>query len=313
MRIIVLLSALIVVNCATAEKPAPAPAPTPALVTTESSLEQARAIVADFEARLPLAADNPLLHPTTFADVFSILRLDQVRLFPAGAAYAKQLGTTEGTAMHGQIELAWGEAYIILVEVMADLQQNLARTVRELHYQSAARPLSDDQLDKLETLEENLRYLERTTGAFKTLAMEHITAGAKSAHAVIAAIPDSYLGYRVAADYYRMGRDWESFNTMTDKIRATNEDSNGLVFLLATEAYQRRGDTAEAEVLFNKALATDPQFVRAQAHLLLMQEAPQKLYQQLLALEKINPDHQLVHWAGPAIRQAFEQWQQSQE
>src|SRR5437868_5598820 len=67
--------------------------------------------------------------------------------------------------------------------------------------------------------------LDETSGvsnALTRLGDEHITEGIKEAKDVIAANPNDYLGYRVAADFYRLTEDWANFDIAVKKLEELN-------------------------------------------------------------------------------------------
>ncbi len=285
----------------TAAEPDASVETSPALEEGEMTLERALRVVAELEEKWPLDEDNPLLHPTTLEQAEQILKLDQVRLFPFAIEFLAAQGEKDAQALHGQIELAWGESYMLIMEVLGQVQEKFESTAAILEIKGE---LSEAEQKHLNWLHDNLRYTAPRLEALQVLAADHIALGSDIAEEIIEAHPDSYLGYRLSADYYRILRDWESFNIMVDNIRATNPDSNGLLFLLGAEAFQSKKDLEAAEGYYRQALANDPHFVRAQAHLLVIQSDIKKTHAELLALEAMSPGHQFVAIAGESIKRA---------
>lgn len=290
---------------ASAPEPAVEPAETkevsPALEEGPMDIDRARRVVAELEAQWPLADDHPLRNPKTLDEAEQILKLDQVRLFPFAIEYLGSQQGADALALRGQIELAWGEAYVLLMELLGMLKRDFAAQRDAL--EALQSPSPEDQ-QRLDWLIDNLRYMEPRMEAFKHVAIDHISKGSQVADQIIADKPESYLGYRLAADYYRTLRDWESFATMVEKIKETNPDSNGLLFLLGAASFQKEADLEAAEGYYRRALTNDPKFVRAQAHLVIIQSEIQRTHEELLALEALNPDHQFVVIAGDSIKKA---------
>lgn len=291
---------------------APSAGPSAAEVTVTMTVEEARNIVVSIEANWPLSDDHPLKQPASYGDAEKILKLDQVRLFPAGIAYIASQKGVEALAMHGQIELAWGEAYIILVDVMGNLDRLYTSTADALQKKSETQSLTDNETVRLEELRGATAKLRRAGAAFTALIIEHLTAGSEKAEETISEFPDSYLGYRVAADYHRLMEDWPAFDEMIQKVTERNPDSNGMRFLKGAASFRTEKNRAAAADFYRQALQTDPEFVRAQAHLLMVQIEPQALYDEYLKLKELNPDHQVISWAGDGIETTYRDWKAQQ-
>lgn len=279
------------------------PTPEPIVDGGPMDLARAKRIVAELEAQWPLREDHPLREPMALEDAEKILKSDQVRLFPFAVRYLEQQEGRDPLAMRGQIELAWGEAYMLLMEMLAGLRKDFTAAAEDL---GARTDLGPEDEHHLAWLRDSLQGMETRIEAFKFVAVEHITTGSQVADEVLNQHPDNYLGYRLAADYYRTLRDWENFGEMVARIKQTNPKSNGLLFLLGAEALQAKQDRSAAESYYRKALANDPDFVRAQAHLLIIQSDLERTHAELLKLEALNPEHQFVALAGESIKRAFE-------
>ena len=92
---------------------------------------------------------------------------------------------------------------------MAPLQaarQRPRRTALE-----AKETLSDEEKTELATLRATITEESNTAAALLILAQSHMAKGQELAKKVIEASPADYVGYRVAADYYRLQKDWEQW------------------------------------------------------------------------------------------------------
>lgn len=304
MRVLTGIGAVVcIAACVTA-----APARMPAARTVSLTLDEAKALVADFEARQARESDGSgLREPKSLDDVLEILKRDQLDLFPAGVAFAaKTPDDPKAAALQAQIELSWGEALQILGEVFADVTGQLRQTAHDLEIQAASGELSDKQQQRLEGLRETLSKNDGISDALSRLAAEHVGIAARLAKEIIAKSPSDYHGYRVAADYYRLRGDWANFDEMMKKLEAANPGSNGLVFLRGTSALTRDGDAAAATRFLRQALENDPKFTRAQALLVLSRSGVRDTYAEYQKLRALNPHHQIVVWVGEAFTQAFE-------
>ena len=256
------------------------------------SLEEAQAIVTEFEANhLRLDPNSPLHDPHSLADVLEILKSDELDLFPAGVAFASKQEGPIAKALTAQIELAWGEAELTLAETFSLIAATRERTLRD------AEPAGTATHDARARIDTDRAVAEALT----RLAAEHSATGGRQAREVIQAAPADYQGYRVAADYYRMRERWNEFDATLARIAELNPDSNGLVFLRGVSALDREGDGPKADRYFRQALEKDPKFVRAQVYLLRSQRGLAAKYAEYRKLKALNPHHQLVVWTGPAL------------
>ena len=289
------LSVWLVASCSSPQAAPPVAGETVTGPTEDEplDLEGAEKLIASVEAAWPADPTERLRQPKTLDDGMQILKRDQVTLFPAGVALARSLEGLEAMALEAQLELAWGESYLVAMAVLQHLSEELGRVQKALP--ESASPADREWLVK--TLRQNDRYAE----AFQLLSIAHLTSGSAKADEVMSAHPDSYLGYRLAADYYRTVRNWARFDAIVTRIEALNPKSNGLVFLKGTAAFARDRDVAAASRWFTTALASDREFVRARAHLVMIQPDLPHMLAELEALRAANPQHQLVHFCGPAM------------
>ena len=306
-------AAALFVGCAAAPAPKPQPAADSgdylAAVPTRTdqlSLEQAEAMVAAFQVKHGGAADNdPLRTPASQADALTILKRDQIDLFPAAAAFLAGQSDPQSQALHAQIQLAWGEGCVVLADLLWDHAARTRPRVQRLEMTEAAGALDEAGKASLAAMRDSVQEATGAATALMRVAAEHLRAGVELAHQVIRAMPDDYVGYRVAGDYHRLRQDWLAFDATIAKLEALNPESNGLAFLRGVSAAERDGDTAAAREHLRAALTRDPAFVRAQAQLVLWADEVADQHAELLRLEALNPQHQIVRWAGPKIKEAF--------
>ena len=242
-----------------------------------------------------------LASPRSYDDVAEVLKLDQLNLFPAAVAFIGTQKDTRAQALSAQIELAWAEA----LQQLAEIDLNLAARFRELaeraEQRAAAGGQSAEQFKHLSALRAHASDAQQTSEALRLAASDHLARGMEVARKVIAQAPADYLGYRVAADYHRLLGDWKSFDVMMAKLEKTNPASNGLVFLKGVAAYQRGRDVAGAMKLLRAAVANDPRFARAQAHLVMIQPTLEETWVEFGKLKEMSPEHPIVRWTGPVL------------
>jgi hypothetical protein len=286
-------SLVIVVACAT-----------PTTVRRSLRLEEARAVVASFEATL-VPPQHEVQLEAGKAGALVALKSDRLDAFPAAVA---QLAGDDGAdiealALRAQIYLAWGEAELTVAEVLARTALSLETTVRALEVRRNTTP--EDQA-MLQRARERIAHARAIDEALRILAAEHVDQGHREAEVVIDLAPDNYLGYRVAADAARLRHQWQRFGELLTRIEAHHPDSNGLRFLRGVASWMRDGDAAAAAAQLKSALEADPEFVRAQAQLVLVAPTILEQHDALAMLKQRSPDHQLVRWAGPDIETAWQ-------
>jgi tetratricopeptide (TPR) repeat protein len=204
-------------------------------------------------------------------------------------------------ALLAQMELAWAESLQQLAEIDANLAARFRELADEADRKAAASGASAADFGHLKSLRAAAADAQQTSEALKVAVADHLSRGLEVARQVIKQAPTSYLGYRVAADYYRLQGDWKSFDAMIGKLEKANPDSNGLVFLKGVVAYQRGRDTAAAIRLLRQAVVNDPRFARAQAHLVMIQPTLEETWAEFVRLKKMSPSHPIVVWTGPAL------------
>jgi hypothetical protein len=298
---LLLLALLMLAGCASAKPP-----PDCASKSVGISLPEAEATVAAAAHDLPHLNDaEPLKQPKSLDDVEEILKRDDVELFPAGVAFAATLQDTRASALRAQIELAWGEALEMTADLFGAVETFERSYLRDLEARNASGEIKAAEIDDLVKLRHFMSKRADLREALGRIAAEHVGKGAVLAREIIAASPESYLGYRLAADYYRLRGNWPQFDQMVKKIEATNPASNGLVFLKAMNEIQRAGHVAPGSDLLRQALQKDPKFVRAESELVLASLTLADASKELKTLQKLSPHHQLVIWVGPAIDAAL--------
>jgi hypothetical protein len=243
---------------------------------------------------------------TSVADVEEILHLDEVNRFPAALAFLSTQKDLKSRALQGQLELDWAEG----LSLLAQMNHNLAGRLREFaaasEKKSAVDGLSADELRELQELRDATLESQQTAKVLEASAAEHLARGLALANEVIKSNPTNYLGYRLAADSYRLRGDWKSFDKMLSKVEKANPKSNGLLFLKGVAAAQRDRDGAAAAKFLNAALQNDPKFARAQAHLVLNAASLQAAREQLDKLAAISPRHPFVVWTASTLEKLEE-------
>ncbi len=271
--------------------------------------------MAAYEQRRELraaSAKDPMHQPKNAEDLLTILKRDQIDLFPDGVRWAKANPSPKSTALSAQTQIAWGEANTILGDLLRKASATLHDEELALDRKAAARPLNNDEAARKKRLTTLLGELGGIETALEKVGAQHLADGVSEAQQLIATAPQDYVGYRIAADYHRLKGDWVKFDAMMTELETKHPNSNGGLFLRGLEALERHEDREKASGFFQKALAHDPQFVRAQVQLLLLQTEINGTYTEYQKLKALNPQHQIVVWAGPAIEDQYRIWSERQ-
>ena len=274
----------------------------PVAVSTEMSLDDAQDIAAYFYGQhLSRFGDHPLMRAKTFEDTLEVLRSDNIALFPSGIRAAMSIPGVKGRAMVAQTELAWGEA----LTVLGSAQLRILERLNEYKEREQAK-LDAGQLDGRDQLafKELKDAYDQSYSLAKALirvGVHRIEVGGEAARQVVQEFPRSYLGYRVAADYYRLTSQWEKFDQVMNKLQQLNPVSVGLAFQKGVAARDRKGDVVEARRWFSVALSRDSRFTRASVHKVMTQDSYIEFERAFQDFRQAHPDHQLVLWAAPLV------------
>ena len=290
-----LVAALFWLGCSTTPEPESLP---PQYLT----LVDAQDIAAYFYGQqMSKLGDHPLRAAQTFEDALDILRTDNVALFPTGIRVAMQLPGVKGSAMVAQTELAWGEGLILLGRVQLRMVDQLEPYRQSLREKKDAGTLNVNEKQDLATLEDSLDQTRVLAEALSLVGQHRMSIGGQAARQLIERYPSSYLGYRVAADFYRMTGNWRKFDEVMAKLSEINPVSVGLYFQRGASILERGGDHVEARKWLKLALSRDRKFTRAWVHLLMAQDSNMDFEREFRRFRSERPEHQLVLWAAPLI------------
>ena len=219
-----------------------------------------------------------LLNPASPEDAQDVVRSDNTALYDkADACLAAHLrehpDDVKNLTWHAQLFIAWADSALLT-------QRTLAGSVKKLEARRAEleERLKDPALDatEREAQGESLKDVvhladvtRRVLDKLGTLAEQKKAVGKEKALALLAQHPESYEGFRLAADLYRVEEDWPRYEDAVVKLERLNPASNGLLFLKGVVAFQREKDYPAAESHLREAVAKDPQFTKARYYLAL--------------------------------------------
>ncbi|MBN2358005.1 MAG: tetratricopeptide repeat protein [Deltaproteobacteria bacterium] len=270
------------------------PVAAPALSAEEErerqQLEQVFRNLLDVPADAAIA--ERLRDPKTVQDAQDVVRSDNIALYPkADKLFAEYLAShpedITNLTWHAQLYLAWADAAIAT-------RQSLAQSLERLRQEQQAGQAGD----RLEQLAWTIGLAERAQADLDAVAREKLGVGAAKALAILKLDQESYEGYRLAADLFRLNGDWTQHEKFMKKLEARNPDSVGLRFQKGVVAYCRDQDLHQAERYLKEALAKDPQFAKAQYYLALTYLSMHRYDHAREALEqtlRISPGHPLAN------------------
>ena len=272
------------------------------MVSDEMSLDDAQDIAAYFYGQhLSRFGDHPLMRAKTFEDTLEILRSDNIALFPSGIRTAISIPGVKGRAMVAQTELAWGEALTVLGNVQLRILDRLAEYKNREQAAFDAGQLDARDQAAFKELRDAYDQSYSLAKALIRVGIHRIEVGGEAARQVIEEFPRSYLGYRVAADFYRLTKQWKQFDAVMIKLQQLNPVSVGLAFQKGVAARDRDGDVVAARRWFSVALSRDARFTRASVHQIMTQDSYIEFERAFQDFRQIHPDHQIVLWAAPLV------------
>jgi tetratricopeptide (TPR) repeat protein len=154
----------------------------------------------------------------------------------------------------------------------------------------------------LQTETEDFRKAVR---ALRVLSVEPMNAGGDLANQAIDRDPNLQLGYLAKAMYFRMTAEWLEFDRMMKYADDIAADPPVRTYLRGMEAYERYTDRESAKKLLEEALVKNPELVRAQANLVLVETDIADKYAALQKLKAMSPNHLVVGLAGKDIESEY--------
>ncbi len=269
---------------------------------------EAARVVAEFQEKYGVESlPAPDTQVTSMAQVLEIVRGDRFSEFEAARAFTAGKQGSDALTIRSYLETSYAGGLLLAAAI---LEEERRQNMTELRQVSQSRPLEDNQsraadqarAQQLKTKTEDLRKVVR---ALNVLSEEPLVAGADLAEQAIRQDPQSQLAYLANANYYRLRGSWLEFDRMMRYAEDTETGSNPPVktYLRAMEALQRYVDGGKCKELLEETLARRPDFVRAQANLVLVDRKIEDTYAQLQKLREMSPNHIVVRLAGPMIEQ----------
>lgn len=271
---------------------------------------EAAQVVREFQTKYGIEPFSPPDVPvTSMAQVLEIIRGDRFSEFEEAREYAAGKQGSEALTIRSYLETSYAGALLLAAAI---LEEERRQDMTELRQVSKPRPLegnadqSKDQA-RAQLLQGKTADLHKVIRALKVLSEQPLVAGADLAEQAIRQDPKSQLAYLANANYYRLRETWLEFDRMIRYAEDTETGDNppAKTYLRAMEAFQRYVDPGKCKELLEETLARRPDFVRAQANLVLVDRDVDDTYAQLQKLREMSPHHIVVRLAGPMIEQEY--------
>jgi len=271
---------------------------------------EAARVIEEFQAKYGIDPIPPPDEPvTSMAQVLEIIRGDRLPEFERAREFTQGKQGPEALTVRSYLETSYAGALLLAAAI---LEEERRQDMMELRQASQSRPLeesSDRSADqaRVQRLKEKTEDLRKVIRALNVLSEEPLVAGSDLAEQAIRQDPQMQLAYLANANYYRLRGSWLEFDRMMRYAEDTETGRNPPVktYLRGMEALQRYVDNAKAKELLEQTIARRPDFVRAQANLVLVDRDIEQKYAQLQKLKAISPNHIVVRLAGPMIEEQY--------
>ena len=268
---------------------------------------EAAQVVQEFQKAYGIPPISPPDTPvTSMAQVLEIIRGDRLPEYEAARRFAAGRQGAEALTLRGYLELS-GAGALMTAAWILDHQRR--QDLTELRQLTVSRPLEDTSeaaaADKSRAvkLQAKAADLRKVVRALRVLSEEPLVSGADLIKQAISQDPKSQLAYLANANYFRLRGNWLEYDRMMGYADEGADDPPVRTYLRAMEAFERYVDPARCEKLLKETVAKRPDFVRAQANLVLVNEDIEEKYAELQTLKQMSPTHLVVRLAGPMIEE----------
>lgn len=249
---------------------------------------------------------------TSMGQVLEIIRGDRLPEFEEARRFAAGRQGAEALTLRAYLDLSYAGALITAASI---LEEQRRQDMTELRQLQQSRPLADAEgleqdRARAAALKAKTADLRKVVRALRVLSEEPLRSGSDLAEQAIRQDPKAQLAYLANAAYFRLRGQWLEFDRMMGYADDGSEDPPIRTFLRAMEAYERYVDPIRCEKLLKETLAKRPDFVRAQANLVLVDQSVEAKYEELQKLESVSPNHLVVRLAGPMIEQQYKTLQE---
>jgi hypothetical protein len=274
---------------------------------------EAAQVVREFQHAYGLPPVAPPGTPvTSMAQVLEIIRGDRLPEYEKARRFAAGRQGAEALTLRAYLDLSYAGALMTAAWI---LEEERRQDLTELRLLQEARPFSDQSAAQEEQaraaeLRTKTADLRKVVRALRILSEGPLRSGADLAEQAIRQDPKAQLAYFANANYFRLRGHWLEFDRMMRYGEDGEADPPIRTYLRAMEAFERYVDPGRCEKLLKETLARRPDFVRAQANLVLIDEGTQAKHEELQRLKAMSPNHLVVRLAGPMIEAEYKTLQE---
>jgi len=269
---------------------------------------EAAQVVTEFQQKYGIPPIPPPGTPvTSMAQVLEIIRGDRLPEFDEARRFAAGRQGPEALTVRAYLELSYAGALMTAGWI---LDRERTQDLTELRQLQQSRPFEDAAANEKDQaraakLQAKTADLRKVVRALRVLSEDPLRSGSDLAEQAIRLDPKAQLAYFANATYFRLRGQWLEYDRMMRYADDGPEDPPIRTYLRAMEAFERYVDPPRCEKLLKETLAKRPDFVRAQANLVLVDENTVDKYDELQRLKATSPNHLVVRLAGPMIEEEY--------
>lgn len=269
---------------------------------------EAEQVVREFQKAYGIPPIPPPDTPvTSMGQVLEIIRGDRLPEYETARRFAAGKQGAEALTLRAYLDLSYAGALMTAAWI---LDEERKQDLTELKLLSQAQPFEDPEATKKDQaraaqLRTKAADLRKVVRALRILSEGPLQSGSQLAEQAIRQDPKAQLAYLANASYFRLRGRWLEYDRMMRYADEGAEDPPVRTYLRAMEAFERYVDPSRCEKLLKETLAKRPDFVRAQANLVLVDEGIEAKHEELQRLKAMSPQHLVVRLAGPMIESEY--------
>lgn len=272
---------------------------------------EAAQIVQEFSAKYGAEPPSEVTQEVaSMAEVRDIIRADRLTDYETARRFTAGKHGAEALTVRAYLELSQGSAMLTTAAILEERRTQAMTELRQLTgpsaYRGASEEASKGDASRTERLRMRTEDLRKVVHALQLLAHEPISMGADFAKQAVRHDPKNQRAHLARADAFRLQGEWLEFDRMMRHANDLGENPPMGTYLRAMEALERYADFAKCRELLRQMLRREPEFVRAQANLVLASKDVARRHEELQRLKEQSAEHIVVRLAGPMIEREYQ-------